>query len=93
MERLTFDGNFCDIAQCTAMPCQYGGNCDQKKVWDRLKEYEDIGCSPHACASAAKLEHNLTIRDWSTERLLELWYAEHEGRLVILPREEDKVND
>ena len=25
MERLTFEGNFCDIAQCRELPCKYGG--------------------------------------------------------------------
>jgi hypothetical protein len=44
MDRLTFEGNFCDIGQCSAM--RYGefcpdGACSQRKVWYRLKEYED----------------------------------------------------
>lgn len=44
MERLTFDGNFCDIAMCTEL--RYGsfcpdGACSQRKVWERLKYYED----------------------------------------------------
>lgn len=44
MERLTFDGNFCDIARCGET--RYGsfcedGTCSQRKVWERLKEYED----------------------------------------------------
>ena len=46
MERLTFEGNFCDIAQCKDVPggsfCEYG-YCDQRRVWERLKAYEDIG--------------------------------------------------
>lgn len=46
MERLTFEGNFCDIAKCEDTPggsfCEYG-YCDQRRVWERLKEYEDIG--------------------------------------------------
>nr|DAF80579.1 MAG TPA: Proteasome-associated ATPase, Prokaryotic ubiquitin-like protein coil alpha helix, ATP-binding.8A [Caudoviricetes sp.] len=49
MDRLTFDGSFCDIAQCTETPggsfCE-DGYCSQKKVWDRLKQYEDTGCTP-----------------------------------------------
>lgn len=44
MERLTFEGNFCDIAQCLETPggsfCEDGA-CTQRKVWERLKEYED----------------------------------------------------
>ena len=46
MERLTFEGNFCDIAKCEDTPggsfCEYGC-CDQRRVWERLKAYEDIG--------------------------------------------------
>lgn len=44
MERITFDGNFCDIAQCANTPggsfCE-DGFCLQRKVWERLKEYEN----------------------------------------------------
>lgn len=43
MERLTFEGNFCDIAQCREIPCPYNGACSQRKVWQRLKAYEDTG--------------------------------------------------
>ena len=43
MERLTFDGNFCDIAQCREIPCPHNGACSQRKVWERLKAYENIG--------------------------------------------------
>ena len=43
-ERLTFDGNFCEIAKCRKQ--RWGkycpdGACSQRKVWERLKEYED----------------------------------------------------
>lgn len=46
MERLTFDGNFCDIAQCRELPCPHGGSCTQRKVWEKLKAYEDLGLDP-----------------------------------------------
>ena len=46
MERLTFEGNFCDIAQCYHLPCPHGGSCAQKQVWERLKAYEDTGLEP-----------------------------------------------
>lgn len=46
MVRLTFDGNFCDIAQCRELPCPHGGNCTQRKVWEKLKAYEDLGFEP-----------------------------------------------
>ena len=48
MDRLTFEGNFCDIAQCQEIPCSYGGSCSQRKVWERLKQYEDTGCTPES---------------------------------------------
>ena len=46
-DRLTFDGNFCDIAQCREE--RWGkycpdGACSQRKVWERLKAYEDNFC-------------------------------------------------
>lgn len=43
MNRLTFDGNFCEIAQCRELPCTHGGSCTQRKVWEKLKAYEDCG--------------------------------------------------
>ena len=48
MERMTFEGNFCDIAQCREIPCPYNGACSQRKVWERLKAYEDTGLEPES---------------------------------------------
>lgn len=63
MERLTFDGRFCDIAQCTETPggsfCE-GGCCSQRKVWDRLKQYEDTGYTPE---EIAKLQDPLIAKN------------------------------
>lgn len=44
MKRLTFEGNFCDIAMCSDMDCI--GKCSQRDVWERLKAYEDTGLTP-----------------------------------------------
>lgn len=44
MKRLTFEGNFCDIAICREQVCI--GKCSQKDVWERLKAYEDTGLTP-----------------------------------------------
>ena len=85
MERLTFDGNFCDIAQCRELPCTYGGNCSQKQVWDRLKEYEDSGLSPQACRQAREIEDGLSATDYSISRMVELMNADKDGRVVVLP--------
>ena len=45
-ERLTFEGDFCEIARCRETRwgkyCQDGA-CSQRKVWERLKQYEDSG--------------------------------------------------
>lgn len=88
MERLTFEGNFCDIAQRKEIPCPYNGECSQRKVWDRLKAYEDTGLEPR--------EVSAIVKEWSdlctvigecggTDRLWELAKADKDGRLVVLP--------
>lgn len=41
MPRLTFEGNFCDIAMCRENPCPYNWMCSQRQTWERLKAYED----------------------------------------------------
>lgn len=42
MKRLTYAGNFCDIAMCKENPCPYDNSCSQREVWERLKFYEDL---------------------------------------------------
>ena len=46
MERITFEGNFCDISMCRENPCPYNGMCSQRQTWERLKEYEETGIMP-----------------------------------------------
>lgn len=41
MDRLTFDGYFCDIVLCFEIPCLHHDACTQRQVWERLKQYED----------------------------------------------------
>ncbi len=57
MERLTFEGNFCDIARCSDVPggsfCE-DGTCSQRKVWERLKAYEDTGYEPEEIGAIAQ---------------------------------------
>ena len=48
-ERLTFEGNFCEIARCKET--RWGkhcpdGACSQRKVWERLKQYEESDAVP-----------------------------------------------
>lgn len=85
MERLTFDGNFCDIAQCRELPCPYNNACTQRQVWERLKQYEDSGLSPIACEEAKKIEGGLSEHDYSIARMVELMQADKDGRVVVLP--------
>lgn len=85
MERLTFEGNFCDIAKCLDSRCKVDGTCTQKEVWERLKAYEDAGLSPQACAEAREIEETLSGYDYSISRMVELMKADVEGRVVVLP--------
>lgn len=85
MVRLTFDGNFCDIAQCRELPCPYNNACTQRQVWERLKKYEDSGLSPIACKKARKIEDGLLEHNYSVERMVELMQADKAGRVVVLP--------
>lgn len=91
MERLTFEGNFCDVAQCRELPCPYDGNCTQKQVWERLKAYEDTGLYPES-VEALKLSmmgkaiSEITEFDGvPIDRLRELAEADKAGRVIILP--------
>lgn len=85
MERLTFEGNFCDIAQCRDSACRQDGTCTQRLVWERLKAYEDAGLSPQACAEAREIEETLSSYDYSISRMVELMKADKDGRVLILP--------
>lgn len=83
MERLTFEGNFCEIAQCKEVKCPYDTDCSQKQVWERLKQYEDSKLSPE---DASNLHAILRLGDGMTlMRLRELAVADQEGRVVVLP--------
>ena len=64
MERLTFDGNFCDIALCSEV--RYGsfcedGSCSQRRVWERLKQYEDTGLEPEDIRRANRLMYGTSL--------------------------------
>lgn len=91
MERLTFEGNFCDIAQCRDSACRQDGTCTQRLVWERLKAYEDAGLSPQACAEAREIEETLSSYDYSISRMVELMKADVEGLVLILPCAPDAI--
>jgi hypothetical protein len=95
MERLTFEGNFCDIAQCRNVPggsfCEDGA-CSQKKVWERLKAYEDTRKTPKEVTALGELfDYALKESKTLTEQLTllkhirELAEADKDGRVVVLP--------
>lgn len=69
MERLTFDGEFCDISMCREElggPFCEEGHCSRRRVWERLKSIEDI-----------------LGGDYNLDRLRELVQADREGRCVV----------
>ena len=83
MHRLTFEGNFCEIARCKEVKCPYDTDCSQKQVWERLKQYEDSRLSPE---DASNLHAILRLGDGMTlMRLRELAVADQEGRVIVLP--------
>lgn len=78
MKRITFDGNFCDIAKCAdvceGIICEEEA-CSQRKTWERLKAIEDI-----------------LGNEYDLDRLRELVQADREERCVVLPcKLHDKV--
>lgn len=88
MERLTFEGNFCDIAPCGYRICPSDGNCSQKQVWERLREYEDAGLTPAEVLSMySEWNAMMSVLNsiGSYGRLRELAEADKDGRLVVLP--------
>lgn len=91
MERLTFEGNFCEIAQCACMKCPYDTDCSQKQVWERLKQYEDTKRTPEQiealeAAIIGKAVAQITeFEGLPIARLRELAVADQEGRVVVLP--------
>lgn len=86
MNRLTFDGNFCDIAQCRELPCPYNNACTQRQVWEKLKAYEDTGLTPEVCANYKTFEDECISKGVTFSRIVELMNADAEGRLKIVPR-------
>lgn len=85
MERLTFDGNFCDIAQCKEFPCPYNGSCSQREVWEKLKAYEATGLEPAMCANYKTFEDEAISKGVTFKRIVALMEADRAGRLVVLP--------
>lgn len=64
MKRLTVDTDlsFCDIAQCDSIPggsfCE-DGRCDQRRCYEKLREYERSNLEPEALQKARELMKEL----------------------------------
>lgn len=102
MERITFDGNFCDIIMCHNEDGSYScekGTCDLKRTWERLKEIENIlGKNYDLDRLKVLVNQSMTMReevserfsitkDVPVDRLRELTEAERTGRCVVLPKD------
>ena len=91
MERLTFEGNFCEIARCKEVKCPYDTDCSQKQVWERLKAYEDTKRTPEQiealeAAIMGKAVAQITeFEGLPIARLRELAVADKDGRCVVPP--------
>lgn len=92
MERLTFEGNFCDIARCKEVKCPYDTDCSQKQVWERLKAYENTRRTPEEVTALGELfDYALKESKTLTEQLTLLKHirklaeADKDGRVVVLP--------
>ena len=92
MERLTFEGNFCEIARCKEVKCPYDTDCSQKQVWERLKAYENTRRTPEEVTALGELfDYALKESKTLTEQLTllkhirELAEADKDGRVVVLP--------
>ena len=84
MERLTFEGNFCDISQCVGEYrmtswCENGA-CDARKVWERLKEYEDAEQNGRLFMSPVKVGDMLWPVCW--DQVAKVWVVDEQPERV-----------
>lgn len=70
MDRLTFEGNFCDIAKCLVVPGCCGGTCSPRKVWERLKKYEDAEEQGRLVALPCGINDTAWYADEDADRVL-----------------------
>lgn len=89
MDRLTFDGNFCDISRCRELhTCPYTA-CTQRQVWEKLKAYEDLGLEPDECKRALNavsiVRTAAAALGVPAEQLRNLVGLGETGRLMVLP--------
>ena len=88
MKRMTFEGNFCELARCKEVKCPYDTDCSQKQVWERLQAYEDTGLTPaevHSMSGEWCAMMSVLNSIGSYDRLRKLSEADKDGRCVVLP--------
>lgn len=78
MERLTFEGNFCDLAMCRENPCPYNGSCSQRETWERLKHYEDLEEQGRLIVSPCKIGDTVYFRTYTKNATVDLGIQPHE---------------
>jgi hypothetical protein len=90
MKRLTVDTDlsFCDIAQCDSIPggsfCE-DGRCDQRRCYEKLREYERSDLEPETLQKAQGLLKELKdARQTVCAVLLEAAYEDTIEKLLAL---------
>lgn len=86
MKRLTTaNGSYCDT--CAAKPRDEFCSCDEEIArYEKLRAYEDTGLTPEEIhALSDDLFSNYNEVTPAICRGIELWKAEVEGRLIVLP--------
>ena len=89
MDRLTFEGNFCDISRCQNTPggsfCEDGA-CSQRKVWERLEVRETpdgglrgviLGITPERPETNGDRIRSMSDEELATE-IIRRWRSEME---------------
>ena len=60
MNRITCKARFCDIQLCDPEESTCGGSCEGKRLWDRLKAYEDTGLTPEEVLALIRRQEEVT---------------------------------
>lgn len=78
MERLTFEGNFCDLAMCRENPCPYNGSCSQRETWERLKAYENLEEQGRLKVLPCRIGDTVYFRTYAKNATVDLGIQPHE---------------
>ena len=82
MERLTFEGNFCEISRCEGeyRMCSWceDGACDARKVWERLKAYENLEEQGRLKVLPCRIGDTVYFRTYAKNATVDLGIHPHE---------------